>query len=55
MLGVYLVEAMDQGRDPNRYQVRVLDQETLADRHFGRSDPQPRCRKTLALMDWRAR
>jgi hypothetical protein len=46
---------MEQVRDPNRYQVRVLDQETLADRDFRRSDPQPRCRKTLALMDWRAR
>jgi hypothetical protein len=33
----------------------VLDQETLAYRYFGRSDPQPRCRKTLALMDSRVR
>jgi hypothetical protein len=46
---------MEQDRDPNRYQVRELDQETLVDRHFGRSDPQRRWRKTLALMDWRAR
>ena len=46
---------MEQDREPNRSQVRVLDQETLADRHFGRSDPQPRYRKALALMDSRAR